>query len=150
MATGTSPAEAMAPLEFLVGEWVEQVSFEGAPPGRAVFEWALGGAFLVERSTHPLPEVPDGLIVIAPDGEGAFTQHYFDSRGVLRVYRMTLQGSTLTFLRTEPDFSPLDFSQRYVGEIAAGRDRIDGRWETSHDGGATWELDFHLDLTRAT
>src|SRR5919112_4538073 len=133
--------DRLAALDIFVGEWIEQVEVPDAPPGRSIFEWDLKGTFLVQRALSPLPEYPDGLMIIslAPDG---YLQHYFDSRGVVRLYRMTLEDGTWTLLRTEPDFSPLDFSQRYVGTISEDRDRIDGSWQTSHDGGQSWEVDF--------
>jgi hypothetical protein len=139
----------LAGLDVLVGEWVEQVVLPGAPAGRAVFEWTLGGRFLVQRSESPLPEFPDGFMIIAPDAvAGGLTQHYFDSRGVVRRYRMTLADGVWTLLRTQPDSTPLDFAQRFVGTFSADGNTIEGRWETSRDGGAHWELDFPLTYTR--
>jgi hypothetical protein len=137
----------LAALDIFVGEWIEQVEIPDAPPGRSLFEWDLKGSFLVQRALSPLPEYPDGLMIIslAPDG---YLQHYFDSRGVVRLYQMSLEGRTWTLLRTAADFSPLDFSQRFVGTISADGNRIDGRWETSYDRGQTWELDFPLSYTR--
>jgi hypothetical protein len=137
----------LAALEVFVGEWVAQVEFPDAPPGRCTFAWDLRGTVLVQHSISPLPEFPDGLMVIAP-APGGYLQHYFDSRGVARLYRMTLTDRTWTLLRTEPDLSPLHFSQRYVGVFSADGDRIEGRWETSHDNGRTWEIDFGLTYTR--
>jgi hypothetical protein len=138
----------LAPLDILVGEWIVQVEVPGAPPGRSIFEWDLRGTVLVERAVSPLPEYPDGLMIIMPTPEG-YLQHYFDSRGVARLYRMTLSDRTWTLLRTEPDFSPLDFCQRYAGTISPDGNRIEGRWETSHDQGQSWEVDFPLHYTRA-
>jgi hypothetical protein len=138
----------LAALDIFVGEWIAQVEVPGAPPGRSIFEWDLRGTVLVERALSPLPEYPDGLMIITPTADG-YLQHYFDSRGVVRLYRMTLTDRTWTLLRTEPDFSPLDFSQRYVGTISADGDRIEGRWETSYDQGQSWEVDFPLSYTRA-
>ena len=137
----------LAALEFLVGEWIEQVEIPNAPAGRAIFEWDLKGSFLIQRAISPLPEYPDGLMIIslAPDG---YLQHYFDSRGVARLYRMSLEGRTWTLYRTEPDFTPLEFAQRYVGTISRDGNRIEGSWETSYDDGQTWELDFQLNYTR--
>jgi len=145
---GERPAE-LAALDVLVGEWVEQVVLPDAPAGRTVFEWTLGGRFLLQRSESPQPEFPDGFMIIAPDVvAGGLTQHYFDSRGVVWRYRMTLADGVWTLLRTEPDASPLDFAQRFVGNFSADADTIEGRWETSDDGGAHWELDFPLTYTR--
>jgi hypothetical protein len=137
----------LAALDVFVGEWIEQVEVPDAPPGRSVFEWDLRGTVLVQRALSPLPEFPDGLMIIAPTADG-YLQHYFDSRGVVRLYRMTLTDRTWTLLRTEPDFSPLEFSQRFVGTIAEDGNRIEGSWQTSNDGGQTWEVDFPLSYSR--
>lgn len=134
-------------LDVFVGEWVAQVEIPGAPPGRCTFDWDLRDTVLVQRSLSPLPEFPDGLMVIAPAPDG-YLQHYFDSRGVVRLYRMTLTDRTWTLLRTEPDFSPLEFSQRYVGTIAEDGTRIEGTWQTSYDDGQSWQVDFPLSYTR--
>ncbi|GAA1841797.1 hypothetical protein GCM10009836_21490 [Pseudonocardia ailaonensis] len=137
-------------LDVLVGEWTAEARFSFTPEpvsGRMSVAWDVGGAFLVQRSTAEHPDAPDCLAVIAPDGE-AYVQHYFDSRGVVRVYRMTLRDNEWTLLRDQPDFSPLDFAQRYVGAIGEDGRTITGRWETSQDGGATWELDFDLDYRK--
>ncbi len=141
----------MTRLEPFIGEWRLETSF--APPGAvratSVFEWALGGAFLVERSEVDVPQAPDGLCVYAVDAAGdGYTQHYFDSRGVVRLYRMTFDGRTWTLTREEPDFTPLDFAQKFEGTLSDDGDRIDGRFYTSHDGGATWELEVELTYTR--
>src|SRR5829696_1479699 len=136
-------------LEVFVGERVEQVLVPDAPAGRTTFEWMLGGKYLLQRAGSPQPEFPDVLAVISyDDGSGAYTQHYFDSRGVTRVYRMSLSEGVWRLWRDQPDFSPLDFAQRYEGTVATDGDTIEGRWETSHDGGATWGHDFGLRYTR--
>jgi hypothetical protein len=89
------------------------------------------------------------MSIIALDHDGAgFTQHYFDSRGVVRVYAMTLADGVWTLTRTAPDFTPLEFAQRFVGTFADGGDTIAGRWETAPVGTADWVLDFHLTYTR--
>jgi hypothetical protein len=139
---------SIAQLEPFVGEWVLRASIAPDLRGRAIFEWSLGGAFLLERSEVPDSDVPAGLCIVAADGD-AYTQHYFDSRGVVRLYAMTFVEGAWTLLRTQPDFSPLSFSQRYTGAFSDDLRRIDGQWETSHDGGMTWELDFELTYERA-
>lgn len=138
-------------LEALVGAWAMEAAFPGAPPvwgGTATFEWILGGAYLLQRTEVPEAGIPDALIVIGsgPGGEG-YTQHYFDSRGVTRLYSMTLHEVQWTLLRESPDFSPLDFSQRFIGRFSTDGDTIDGRWEARRAGG-DWELDFDLRYSR--
>jgi len=135
-------------LEALVGEWrVEAPAFplppELADAARMSFEWTLGGAFLLQRSSIPVPEAPDSFAVIAPDAGDGYTQHYFDSRGIVRIYAMAFDGRDWTLERRAPDFSPLPFHQRWVGQLSADGDTISGRWEASPDGNE-WELDFEL------
>ncbi len=139
---------ALGLLDVLVGEWTQLVSGHGDPTGTITFEWSLGERYLLQRSILPAP-FPESLAIIEYDeAAGEFRQHYFDSRGVTRIYRMTLSGSEWTLLRTEADYSELGFAQRFVGAIADDGRSVDGRWEQSHDGGQTWELDFGLRFER--
>lgn len=62
---------------------------------------------------------------------------------------MTFDGARWELLRTKPDFTPLDFHQRYVGQLSPDGSAIVGRWESSNDG-ESWELDFHLNYARLT
>ena len=144
-AERTALHERLAPF---VGEWSIEAAFPGAEPndvrGHMTFAWTLQGAFLEQRSSVPHPAAPDGLSLIGADhGSDGFTQHYFDSRGVARVYAMTFRDGVWTLLRDKPDFTPLSFHQRYVGEFRDDGNTIEGRWETSADG-SEWTLDFGL------
>src|SRR5829696_901425 len=80
MAEANERDPRLAALDVFVGEWIEQVEVPGAPPGRSIFEWDLKGSFLVQRALSPLPEYPDGLMIISVEPDG-YLQHYFDSRG---------------------------------------------------------------------
>jgi hypothetical protein len=139
---------ALAALDLFVGEWSMDARFEGTPAAggdaRVVFEWLEGKQFLVERWTVPAP-VPDGIAIIGldPSSEGRYLQHYFDSRGVARLYRMTLADEVWRLWRDEADFSPLEFRQRYTGTVSDDGRTITGAWEICHDG-TTWEHDFEL------
>jgi hypothetical protein len=143
--------ESRTRLERFIGEWTMLVTFPGVPPiegGRVVFEWMTGEQFLIQRWEVPVPEAPDGLAVIGFDGgRGTFLQHYFDSRGIARVYVMSLEDGVWTLRRETPDFSPLDFAQRYTGTFSDDGTTIVGRWEIAHDG-STWEHDFDLTYVR--
>jgi hypothetical protein len=140
--------ERLAPL---IGVWDMETSL--APPGavtaRSAFEWALGGRVLLQRAQIDVPEAPDLLAVIAEDpATGGLTQHYFDSRGVVRLYAMTFEDGVWTLLRESPDFSPLDFAQRYTGTLSADGRTIEGRWESRPPDAAEWEPDFDLTYRR--
>ena len=139
-------------LERFVGRWETRVVAPWATglPGGAetVFEWLDGGPLLVQRLHVPVPEAPDLIAVIAFEpAEGRFVQHYFDSRGVVRLYAMSIEDGVWKLWRTEPDFSPLDFSQRFTGTFSEDGDSIAGRWEIANQGD-DWELDFELHYAR--
>jgi hypothetical protein len=147
--TMTSSGDSLEALEPLVGKWSMAPEFEGMPPpdvGAPVsFEWLSGERFLIQRWEVPVPEAPDGIAIIGadPESEGNYLQHYFDSRGVARVYKMSLADGVWKLWRDEPDLSPLDFSQRFTGTFSDDGKTIAGRWEIAHDG-TTWEHDFDL------
>ena len=154
MADATSRGDSLDALEPLVGNWSMVPTFEGMPPpdtGAPVsFEWLSGRHFLIERWEVPVPEAPDGIAIIGadPGGEGNYLQHYFDSRGVARVYKMSLADGVWKLWRDEPDFSPLDFSQRYTGTFSTDGKTIAGTWEMICHDGQTWERDFDLTYTK--
>ena len=151
MAAQTSERnEQLAPL---IGEWSMAMIMPGQeePPdigARVTFEWMGDKAFVLERWTVPIPEAPDGLALIGWDeGRGTFLQHYFDERGVARVYEMGFAGGVWTLERTKPDFSAFDFSQRFTGTFSDDGNRIEGTYEIAHDH-RTWEKDFDGIYTR--
>jgi hypothetical protein len=139
---------ALERLDSLAGEWTIEAL---GGHGRTTFEWILGGQFLLQRSQVDHPAAPDGHSIIgpAPGEEAAYTQHYFDSRGVVRVYAMTFDGRVWTLERTAPDFTPLKFSQRFIGTVSEDGRRIDGAWESADPGGTEWKHDFDLNYARA-
>jgi len=143
---------ALERLDPFIGEWSMDASFPLAPPtgvrGRAVFEWMLGGQFLLQRSEVPHPDAPDSVAVIRFDPVSeAYSQHYFDSRGVARVYAMSFSDGVWRLSRDSPDFSPLNFWQRFTGTFSEDGNTIHGRWESSSDG-SSWEHDFDLTYTK--
>ena len=147
-----SRADALARLDVFAGEWVVEARFPGggdSPAARSTFECALGRQFLVQRIEIPVPEAPDGLTIVSADPEtGAYTQHYYDSRGVVRLYAMSLADGVWTLTRESPDFTPLDFRQRFTGTFSADQNTITGAWETSPADGGAWEHDFALTYRR--
>jgi hypothetical protein len=153
-------AAALARLDAFVGDWSMAARFptqEPAPSGpadgvmaRSRFEWALGGQFLLQHTEVPIPEAPDSLAIVASDPRtGGYTQHYYDSRGVTRLYAMSLTGGVWTLIRESADFSPLDFRQRFTGTFSADGNTITGAWEKCPNGGE-WEHDFALIYHRAS
>lgn len=119
----------------------------GQQDARMVFEWMPGRRFLIQRFQAPDP-APDGIAIIGCDAaRNSLLQHYFDERGVVRLYEMTFANGIWTLTRTKPDFSPLDFAQRYIGTFSDDQRAIRGSWEIARDG-STWEHDFELNYTK--
>ncbi len=153
MDTSPEPRPAArAALDVFLGEWSVEARFADAPPtgpaGRAVFAWDLGGQFLVQRVEIPDPAAPASQWIVATDDDGpTYTAHYFDSRGVVRVYRMTFTDGIWTLQRDTADFSPLPFAQRFRGTFSDDATTIHARWELAEDG-RTWRPDFDLTYTR--
>lgn len=138
-------------LNALVGEWDTEATHPRLPGtvvrGHGVFEWLEGDRFLIARGRSDHPEFPDWISVIG-DTDGV-RMHYFDSRGVARIYRMSLMNGVWKLWRDSADFSPLDFAQRFVGTLSDDGKTIDGLWEACHDG-AIWEGDVAITYRRAT
>lgn len=61
---------AMARLTALAGEWTQEVDVTGVPAGRTVFEWVLGGSFLLQRNEIPHTDFPDSILIIAANPGG--------------------------------------------------------------------------------
>jgi hypothetical protein len=153
--------DALARLDVFVGEWVLEACFPGdraarsgatgeGPQVRSRFEWALDRQFLLQRTEVPIPAAPDSLTIVSVDPEtGAYKQHYYDSRGVVRLYSMSLFDGVWTLTRESPDFTPLDFRQRFTGTFSDDGNVISGAWEKAAHG-SDWEHDFGLIYRRAS
>jgi len=150
---GQRPA-SLDRLEVLIGQWEMEASFDagsfgpGTPAvtargGRTTFAWLEGRFFLTQRWMVDNPAAPSGIAIIGAGPEpGTFSQHYYDSRGVSRVYTMSLDGGVLRIWRDAPRFW-----QRYTGVISGDGATIEGAWEGSSDG-RDWKHDFGLSYHR--
>ena len=145
-------------FEGLIGEWsLAMVPAGEEPPdplpdvgARASFAWMGDRAFVVQRWAVPVEGAPGGLAIIGWNEErGRCLQHYFDDRGVARVYETDVVDGAWTLSRTEPDLMPLHFAQRFTGHISADGQRIDGAWEIRHQG-EDWRKDFDLIYSRVS
>lgn len=134
---------AVGALDALIGSWDLEISHPSHPShvieGRADFERLDGGHFVVERWQIDHPDFPNGLAVY-----DAATQHYFDARGVARVYEMSIADGEWTLARDGDDFS-----QRFTGHFSDGGSVIDGYWEMARDG-TTFERDFDLTFRKVS
>jgi hypothetical protein len=143
--------DAGSPLARLIGTWDFEAGSDGRFLGRGVttFEWMEGGAFVLQRADdEPDPRTSEEWAAHSPmpvtavigwdDTTGELAQLYSDARGVFRIYRMTLTEVAWTAWRDAPGFF-----QRFIGRIGDDGSTIEGRWESSPDGGG-WEPDFEM------
>ncbi len=149
-----APALALNRLEALVGEWTTEIVHPTVQPnpicGRRRFDWLTKsnqgtGGFLVQYDEVEHPDFPDSVTLIGVDADAPadlFTYHYFDSRGVERIYAMSLRDGVWKFWRDAPGFS-----QRFTGTFSADAHTITASIEMSRDG-AQWEHDFELTFTK--
>lgn len=130
-----------------IGSW----QTEGAHPllpgeairGTSSFEWLDGRRFVVWRSHYDHPQIPDAIAIVGVT-DGELSVHYFDQRGVHRVYAASLDQGTWRYWR---DAAAPDFSQRFTGTFSDDGNTITGRGQLSRDG-STWEDDLALDYRR--
>jgi hypothetical protein len=131
----TNPA--LVQLEVLIGEWEMELSLAPAARGRVTFEWLEGGAFLVERMGDSAT-----WLIGRDESVETYCVLYFDSRGVSRLYEMSLEGNVWKIWRNAPGFS-----QRFAATFGGDGHTITGYWEKSSDG-STWEHDFDVTYTK--
>src|ERR1700753_2684225 len=99
----STPREELPGGHRLIGRWAT----EGAHPllpgagirGHTTFEWLGGRQVVGPRPAHHHPDTPGATAVIAapgrqqadhPQTSDGLSMHYFDSRGVSRVYSVSL------------------------------------------------------------
>ena len=127
-------------LDRLLGTWdttMHHVAIPEPVTGRQSFERVLDGAYVLQRTTYDSADVPDAMAVL--DDERL---HYFDVRGVTRVFELLIDEGGWSIIRRDEDFwqrSALAFD---------GDDAMEGTGEMSHDRGTTWEHDFRISYAR--
>src|SRR3978361_1093 len=136
----------MRPFEALIGTWTTEAThpeLEGVVPGSASFEWLAGGRFVVQRPHHDSDMVPDSISVLGPpeDGDG-LVMEYFDSRGVRRTYRTSLDDGVWRYWRDAPGFD-----QRFSATL--GPDGLEGLGELARTSGE-WHDDLQVSSRRSS
>src|SRR5215210_1979498 len=113
----------MKRFEPLIGEWHGEGEIPTDPPMRLSVEATVErmGELIVFRSAGEPAELRNSVSIIGggPAGEPQ-PMHYFDSRGIKRLFMTSLEGSTWTIWRA-PGEDPNGpdgpgFDQRFVGE----------------------------------
>lgn len=132
-------------LGRLAGEWTTEATHPKFPGlvvrGQANFEWLKGEKFVVVRASTDHPDFPDSISVIG-DTDG-LRMHYFDDRGVHRIYEIRMTEAAWEWSR-----DAAGFSQRFVGTFEDGGNTIVGRSKLSLDD-ETWNDDLEITYRRA-
>lgn len=135
----------------LIGRWTVKITWSkethklvGGPAtveGPASFEWTEDSRFLVHTTGGEGAPIAKWMIE-RDETAGAFAVLYADSRGVSRIYEMSLDKGVWKIWRDAPGFH-----QRFTGRISHDQCSIEAFWEKSADG-TTWETDFDLNYTK--
>jgi hypothetical protein len=149
-------------LDRLVGTWSTDATHPEVPGvvvhGTVVIEWLEGERFLIHRARTDHPDFPDSISIIGvterdrvdnqPDSDPAvatespMSMHYFDSRGVFRVFDVSIDDEAWRLWRDAPGFS-----QKFIGTFADGGDTIAGRWQLCLDD-IHWNDDLQITYRR--
>jgi hypothetical protein len=158
----TTPDPRLRSLERIVGAWTTEATHPAIPGvvvhGTVIAEWLEGERFLIHRARTDHPDFPDSISIIgftehdrvhgatgavpADDGGEQLRMHYFDSRGVSRVFEVGIDDAAWRFWRDAPGFS-----QRFTGTWSDGGDTIVGLSELNRDG-SEWNDDLAITYRR--
>ena len=149
-------------LNRLVGTWTTEASHPALPgivvQGTSTIEWLEGEQFLIYRAVTDHPDFPDFISIIGyterdraeedespdrpPPENAPMAMHYFDSRGVSRIYEVSIDDQALRIWR-----NAAGFSQRFTGKFADSGDTITGRWQLREDD-VHWNDDLEITYRR--
>ena len=137
-------------LRALVGEWTTEATHPSLPdtvvPGRTSVELLEGEQFLILRARNEHPDFPDSICIIgATDEEESLTMHYFDSRGVFRVYRTGFEDGAWKMWGDGPP----GFSGRFSGSFSDDGDTLAGVHQLSRDD-ENWDDDLAITYRRTS
>jgi len=97
----------------------------------------LDGAFVLQHWTYYHPDFPDAMALLSDD-----RYHYFDVRGITRVFELEVDNAGWSMIRLDEDFSQRS-SARFRGP-----DVMESTGEMSYDNGVTWQPDFTMNYQR--
>ena len=147
----TDVGKPLDALQLVIGEWNVEGRHVAFPDtvvrGRSVFEWWGNRTFLMHRSTFDHPDFPDSISVIGTtQPNGGLAQHYFDTRGVHRLFDMTFDRGVWTLDRKA--IGPKDFDQRMKATFSADDNTITAEFELRDSGTHEMRHDFSVMYTR--
>lgn len=145
----TAANPALEALQPLVGVWRSEIRWSeethklvGGPAlvrGRVDFEWLEDGHFLIQRMADAAR-----WVIGRDDTSKLFGVLYADSRGVSRVYAMSLRNGVWKMWR-----EARGFHQRFTGRFSGDRRTITASWKRSVSG-TSWHHDFDVTYTKTS
>jgi len=153
---------ALEKLHRLVGTWATEATHPARPGlvihGTTEIQWLEGERFLILRARTDQPEFPDSISIMGNmgrdrvedprstpsnvDSDARPCMHYFDSRGVFRVFDWSIDEVAWRFWRNAPGFS-----QRFTGTFTSDGNTIEGRSELCRDD-VSWKSDLEITYRR--
>jgi hypothetical protein len=141
----------------LVGAWTTEATHPDVPgttvSGAAEVQWLEGERFLIFRAHNDHPDFPDSIAIIG-DTDG-LRMHYFDSRGVHRIYEMRVTDDGWEIARDaarrdapEIGRDAPEFSQRLTVTFEGDDNTMAGRSKLSFDD-KTWQDDLQITYRRS-
>jgi hypothetical protein len=124
----------MSALDRLLGTWefeMHHAATSEPVTGRQRYERMLDGAFVLQRWTYNHPDFPDAIALLSDD-----QYHYFDVRGITRVFELEVDDAGWSMIRLDEEFS-----RRSTARFR-GPDVMESTGEISQDNGVTWQPDF--------
>jgi hypothetical protein len=129
----------------LVGAWTTEATHPAVPgtivSGTADVQWLEGERFLIFRSHSDHPDFPDSISIIGDTG--GLQWHYFDSRGVHRIYEFRVTHDGWEMARDAPEFS-----QRMTVTFGDDDNTMSGLSKLSVDD-ETWQDDPQITYRRS-
>jgi hypothetical protein len=139
----------------LVGRWTTEATHPAVPgtviSGSSQVEWLEGERFLIYRTQNDHPDFPDAISIIG-DTDGLH-MHYFDSRGVNRLFELTVadDGWAIAMGRDSDagSFASSDapFSQRLTYIFEDADQTMSAKGELSYDD-VNWDDDLEITYRR--
>jgi hypothetical protein len=141
----------------LVGFWTTEATHPAVPgtivSGSAAVQWLEGERFLIFRAHNDHADFPDSISIIG-DTDG-LQWHYFDSRGVHRIYGFRVTGDGWEISRDaagrdmqEVGRNAPPFSQRLTVTFEDDDHTMAGRSKISYDN-ETWQDDLEITYRRS-
>lgn len=130
----------MSRLDRLLGDWeftMDHSAMAEPITGQQRYEHVLEGAFVLHQWNYDHPDFPNAMAVLSNN-----RYHYFDVRGITRIFDVEVDDDGWSMIRLDPDFS-----QRYRARFVSS-DVIETTGDASYDNGVTWQHDFTMTCNR--